>query len=431
MNGSPNREKIIQRYRSGQTAALILQIVLVIASIALLPLLDWPMLIKEWFFYLPLVALVPLFYVPSLIQTMATRKKEIDNFPELSLFGTLDKHSLRQLVNGVLKDLQIPRRRVNVFVTSSPDIKASVVMIGLSRFLFPLRGIFLNRRTLHVLSPNELKSQVGHELGHLFPYALRIDKAVLTQLVAGIVLSSLLLQKTGPLNGVGYMIVGLISWSFLYISSLSRVRHARAAIYLCDEFATKAAGFEATITQLLKVGAAQEAEQELKMHLLRAARDNTTVTEDEALKVYVTALGFAPVDIEQTLKRVAAVTREAKTSPEAMSATSFIEFMWQESSKEDEQIEQREQQLRVHEMLLDFPLLDWQKVTKWNGKDSLSTLQIDQLIQEFDKDPDVTLFRVPGEFPTEDTLAHPSLCKRILYLWKNKSAIELTKTYGI
>ena len=416
MNTSPNREKILQRFQTGQAVGFALEIGLFVLAIGLLPFIRWQQLQQEWITAVVVALLVPMQFIPGLVQILAINKKDINELNETARFGVFDKHTLRDLVDSVLRDLNIPKKKVRVFVTASKEINAFAVSFGLSRFFPFLRGVYLNRKTLHLTTPQELRSWIGHELGHLFPYALRMDQAAGLQLLAGTIISLIVFQNVGTLGGFGFMIVAGVAWVFLYITSWPRANLSQVCEYLCDEFGAKASGIEAAITDLLKTGAAQEAEFELQMYVLKAAREGRAPSEEAAFRIYESVIGFEPEDVEQTKKRVLAAIQDSKKSSQGLSISGLLDFFWRDPAGSPEAAEQRDQLLALHEQLQKMPFIDWKQITQWNGTSILTAQQIERLVQLLVSSPKAALFRIPGEFQTGEALTHPSFRNRILYL---------------
>lgn len=419
----PRRDDVLARFERGQRLGWFLEIALFLIAVGLLPFIHWPKLQQDWIAAVVAVCLVPMQFLPSFVYVLAIKKKEIDDLSETARFGVFDKHLLRQLVDTVLKDLQIPKRKVRVFVTNEKQLNAFAVSFGLSRFFPFLRGIYLNRKTLHLTTPQELKHWIGHELGHLFPYALRLDQAALLQIIAGSVLSLFAYQQIGPLNGFGFIATVGIAWLFLYITSLPRAPLSQVCELLCDEYGTRASGIEVAITDLLKVGSASEADFDLLMYVTQAARNGEVPTEEAAFRIYEQTLGFEAEDIEQTKKRVKAAMKEHRQSQPAISVSGLLDFFWRDPSNDSERAEKRDSMLRVYELLQNVPRADWKSITRWDGKSTLTTLQINALVQELLADPDLVLFRIPDEFQVGEAKSHPSFKKRILYLWTNQTEI--------
>lgn len=420
----PRRDEIHARFERGQALGWVLEIMLFIIAFGLLPLIDWGALKQDWISTSAVMLLVPMQFLPSLVQILACKKKEIEDLSETAKFGVFDKHNLRQIVDSVLKDLQIPKRKVRVYITNSKQINAFAVSFGLSRFLPFVRGIYLNRKTLHITTPQELKSWIGHELGHIFPYALRLDQAALLQLIAGAVLSVVVYQQIGPLNGFGFIITVGVAWLFLYLTSWPRSTLSQVCEFLCDEYGARASGIEVAITDLLKVGSATEAEFEILMYVTQAAKNGEVPTEEAAFRIYEESLGFELEDVEQTKKRVKAAMKEYRQSEPGLSVAGLLDFFWRDPSDASEKAEQRDGMLRVYDLIQNVPRAEWKEITRWDGKSTLTPAQIDRLIAELEADNDLILFRVAEEFQVGEAKTHPSFKKRIMYLWKNRTEIE-------
>jgi hypothetical protein len=134
-------------------------------------------------------------------------------------------------------------------------------------------------------------------------------------------------------------------------------------------------------------------------------------------------LGFEAEDIEQTKKRVKAAMKEYRQTQPALSVSGLLDFFWRDPSNDSERAEQRDSMLRIYELLQNVPRADWKSITRWDGKSTLTSLQIDALVQELLADSDLVLFRIPDEFQVGEAKSHPSFKKRILYLWTNQTQI--------
>lgn len=420
----PRYNEIHARFEHGQKLGWVLEISLFIIALGLLPFIQWNKLPQDWISATVVTLLVPMQFLPSVIWMIAIKKKEIDQLSETARYGVFDKHNLRQLVDSVLKELQIPKRKVRVYITNDKQLNAFAVSFGLSGFLPFMRGVYLHRKTLHVVTPQELKSWIGHELGHIFPYALRLDQAALLQIIAGAVLSLFVYQQAAVWGGYGVMIAVGVAWLFLYVTSLPRAKLSQVCEYLCDEYGARVSGIDVAITDLLKSGSATEAEHEVLMYVTQAINNGEIPNPDSAYTIYEQALGFEIEDAEQIKKRVATAIKEYKAERPNLSVRGLMDFFWSDAATDSDATEKRDAMLRVYDLLKDVPRLDWKKTCGWDGHSTLTPMQIDRIVGKLANNPDLVLFRIPEEFQVGEAKSHPGFKKRILYLWINRLDIE-------
>jgi len=69
-------------------------------------------------------------------------------------------------------------------------------------------------------------------------------------------------------------------------------------------------------------------------------------------------------------------------------------------------------------------LIDWKNLVDWNPEVELTDLRIYELVDELRTNSTKLLFTLPTEPTAAADLSHPSFRLRILYLWKNRRAIE-------
>lgn len=425
-----NRDQFLERFARAQWLGWILELGCIVMSLALLVMIDWPSVGQDPFYSSIVLLLVPMQMVPSLVHVLAIKKKSIDQLSQSARFGVFDKFELHKVVNDVLRDLNIPQHRVKVFITASKDVNAAAVGIGLSRLLPTLRGIYLNRKTLHLVTPAELRCWVGHELGHLFPYAMRMDQAVLLRLLAGSMLALFVYQQCGLFGGLGIMAAVASAYGFLFVTSIPRSQYSQVVEYLCDDFGAQAAGVNVAIVDMIRTGAAHEAEFELGCHIIELGRQGKTVSEQEAFRIYESVLGYEPEDIESTKKRIQQAIQQKNANRSIFSIREIFDFLWNDPDSHSDEAERRDELLANRKALQQMPALDWKSIARWNDHDSITDEQVEQLVMALEKSPHMLLFRTMEEVQAGEELSHPSFRNRILYLWRNRAAIEEARRRG-
>lgn len=419
----PTREALHRRFQTAQGNAVYGEFILWGLLFVCLFGIDWSAAYRDALHSMVALALFPFQMLPGLIKTVTKKKKRIEDLSESARFGVFDKHLLRRTTQDVLDKLSIQKEHVNVFITADKDLNAFAVSFGLSRFFPQFRGIYLNRQTMHLTSPEELRSWIGHELGHLFPYALRADQSMGLRLIVGALLSLLVLQWVGVRGGVGFFVVIGVGSFFFYITSLTRTRLSQVVEYLCDEFGCVAAGANAAVTDLVRASHESLAHFNLMMYVKQLAAEGKTASEQDAIRVYEEALGYGSTDVERTRKRIHEAIRQRRQQNGGLSLSGLIDFMWRDPSSDSPAAEAREELKRIHKVLQKLPMIDWFAQSGWDGKTILRDDQLDDLVEELITKPDHLLVPLVEEVQADGELTHPSYRNRIIYLWVNHDAI--------
>ncbi len=419
----PDRETLHRTFNNAQQRAVYGEFLLWGLLLVCFFCIDWVAAYRDALHSIVALALVPFQMVPGLIMTFTKKKKRIEDLSEATRFGVFDKNLLRRTTQEVLDKLGIQKEHVNVFITADKELNAFAVTLGLSRFFPQFRGIYLNRQTLHLLSPEELRSWIGHELGHLFPYALRSDQSIGLRLIAGSLLALLVLQWVGVRDGLGFMAVFAVCWGFFKLTSLTRVRLSQVVEYLCDEYGCIAAGANAAVTDLVRASRESLAHFNLLIYVKTLAAEGKTASEQDALRVYQEALGYGTTDIERTRKGIHEAIRQRRQQNGGLSLNGLIDFMWRDPSSDSPAAEARDELKQIHRVLQKLPTIDWFSESDWDGQTIMRDDQLDDLVEELITKPDHLLVPLMEEVQVGDALTHPSFRNRIIYLWVNHEAI--------
>lgn len=419
----PKRIDLYKQFASSQRWAAMCEYSLWALILLGVFLIDWNWAIQNWTVALVGLALVPMQMLPGILMIAFKKKKRIEDLSESARFGVFDKHILAKVASDVMNVLQIPKTKVNVFITGDKELNAFAVSLGVFRFLPQFRGVYLNRQTLHLMGPQELKSWIGHELGHLFPFALRIDQTIFSQIIAGSLLGLFTLQNLNGLEGYGFFIVLAVCWIFFYVLALPRSGMSQIVEYLCDEFGCKVAGPNAAVTDLLKAGCETSAYTHLAIHVMKLAREGRKISESDAFAVYESVLGYGPIDIERTRQRIHETMKQKQVANQSLSIKGLIDHMWKEPTSENEANDELGAEIELYDRLQSMPLIDWEEVTEWDGQSIMTDQQIQRLVDAIDASPESLLFPVTSEVNTGENKSHPSFRNRIIYLWKNREAI--------
>ncbi len=424
LNEIPDQTRLIEQLNQSNRLASHWHWFLLVASAPLAYAIDWFWVAKEPFLSLVALLLVPSQYLPGLARTLLKKKKRIEELSETFQAGVFTKQKLLSLIRETSQSLGIDIRHVPVYLTRDKDLNAFAVNVGLSRLLPSVRGIYINRQTLHVSSVQGLKSTIGHELGHLFPYELKWHGGWLVKLTFGGLLAVFVLQKTGAPSAWGLMIATAAAWAFLFLDGLPQSKMSQPIEYLCDGFGAKASGVTAAIYDLLNFGNESQAQYELSIAALKLASQGKAINDFDAMKIYEDVLGYGPTDVDGTMLRIRqAIEKEKKPSNE-LSIKGLLDFMWRDNVADSNLAQARDAAIAQHEVLTLLPQIDWKEIIHWDPEGEPSESKIESLIEALIANPTHLLFLLPTEPLGNRDLSHPSFRTRILYLWKNRKAIE-------
>lgn len=429
-NDVPEQGTLLEQLRRSNQLATRWHLFLCIGAIGLAFLIDWPWVSQEPLYTLVVLLLVPSQYIPSVAMTLLKKKKRVEELSENFRAGAFNKPLLLSAIRETATTLGIDHRRVPFYLTRDKDLNAYAVSIGLSSLLPSVRGVYINRQTLHVSTPQGIKATIGHELGHLFPYELKWHGGWLIKLCFGGLLALFVLQKTGDPSAWGLIAATGAAWGFLFLDSIPHSRMSQPIEFLCDGLGAKASGVEAAISDLLNFGNECQAQYELSIAALKLAAQGKAINDAEAMKIYEESLGYGATDVDSTMARIREAIDKQKTAKKDLSLGGLVDFMWRDNVADSNVADARDAAIMTFEVLNQQPQIDWKEITNWDPEVELSDMQIESLIRELHANPNHLLFVMPTEPAGNEDLSHPSFRKRILYLWKNRRAIEELRAFA-
>jgi len=423
-NQIPEQKHLIERLDRSNRLATRWHTFLLVGSVVLAFLIDWQWVADEPIYSLVVLMLVPSQFLPSVIITLMKKKKRVEELSEAFRAGEFTKPMLLTVIRETAQTLGVDTRRVPFYLTRDKDLNAYAVSVGLSRLLPSIRGVYINRQTLHVSSPAGLKATIGHELGHLFPYELKWHGGWLVKLCFGGLLALFALQKIGAPSAFGLIGATAAAWGFLFLDGIPRKQMSQSIEFLCDGLGAKASGIEAAISDLLNFGNECQAQYELSIAALKLASQGKAINDMEAMKIYEESLGYGPTDVDSTMARIHEAMAKEKVAKKDLSIDGLVEFMWKGNVADSNLAEARDRLILLFEQLDQSPQIQWKEISNWHPDQVLEESRISRLVQELLDHPEKLLFVLPTE-PLENTdLSHPSFRTRILYLWKNRREIE-------
>lgn len=416
----PTRDALLHQIRRANRCAwpwLVCQLVVIAI---LIPSIDWHEVAESPLFSTVAAAVIIGPYLMGVLRQVFLKKKEIGDLQEQTRFGEYDKHRLRTLMDDTLQRLGLPADGPPVYITADKSLNAGAVRLGLGGFFKSLNGVYLNRQLLHRLTPAEVQDVIGHELGHYYRHYLVTDRFEGVTLLLGGLLGVFLAQTVGLSNIIGMFVLCVSGAFFWQMSNALHGRNAEAIEYLCDDFGAQVHGVGVTINSLLKTGVDEELQVAIQQQALLSRHDKNLDARSviEAIEAAIpyghTSREMLEHAVEQSLKRRAQQERE-------VSLKGFLKYAW--SDGDESEIEEHAQKLK---RLQNLPRLNWEALIDNPRQTELSDRQIERLVELMESHPDVALFRLPESVGETDGV-HPPIRSRILYLWKNRDAIEAAR----
>lgn len=380
-------------------------------TIAALAAVDWAALATR----LPFAAIAVLIsgaplYTAAFWATFRKIRWVEDIAPDRRL-GHYTRQDLARIVADVHRRLGI-RRATPAAITPDKDLNASAMNLGLGGLFPKLDAIYIHRPVLHVLDPGELASVVGHELAHYHRYKVDFYRATpLHLLLLASVALALISRVAEPWLAFGA--IACVTWAHNTLLGSFDAPHRRPIEYLCDEAGAEAAGVIPAINCELKMGLEAEASLRLQDELLRAGKDLPVA---RLMALYEDAIPFGGVDHDELRRRIEAGLKQERQSRRGLSLRGFVDYL-----REGEgDAEARE---AVGSLVPQGRALAWDR-DALRRQGSLDEAQIAALVAALEADPDALLFHLPGEALDPRAFTHPPNSRRVLYLWRNRAAIE-------
>ena len=412
----PTRDSLIDSLRRANRATLLslpLQaiLVLLLAGYAI----DWSLVKSE-----PFMSVVVAFIMigPTLFglaRLAAQNKKEITKLRDGAKIGNFTKPELIALARDVERTLGIGKSRV--FITGEKDLNAAAIQVGLGSIFPSLNAIYLNRAALHCLNRDEMATVIGHELAHVARHYLLWDKLLFLRMV-GFILIGLYARQYFHGNDT-FEVMGpvFIGGALQFLSGMYRGRFAHTLEYLCDDAGAVVAGIVPAIRAELKIAARSEAYQSLFRRALRQKLDSGSFSLKELQKTLEEALPYGGIDEAQLQKELDRRFAENKRAKETFSLKGFLQFL--DIYESIETREKLRQQLDGLEALVTLPRLDIPPTLPNDG----TLADFDHLVKQIEAEPNKVLFHLEGEIEDMSS-SHPGARKRIVYLYRNREAIE-------
>ena len=348
-------------------------------------------------------------------------KKRLEEIRPEARFGIHSRDSLLALARGVFARLGIKPGAAPVFIIRAKDVNAHAVRCELWPGLHLFNGVFLNRSILHLLDEPELASVIGHELGHVFPYAPLLSRCYFLHAVfAGLVSFSCALLFESA--GVALVAPLAVLWLLDLLIAYPHVRLSRAIEFLCDDFGAKAAGLLPALSCEMKIAAEQETRLKLLLRLFEARAEGTQLSLADLAEAYEDAVPFGKADPESFEREFKNVVSQKRKSSGEISVGGFLKHLaGSEGSGTEEAVREKVEELRA---MTQLPRMTLDRALYLQGSEAWSLESAERLGEEIENQPERLLFQLPEEIDDKQA-SHPNASRRVLFLWRNREEYAL------
>jgi Zn-dependent protease with chaperone function len=412
----PDRETLLEQLRRANQFTWLWVTLQIIAVIVLVFLIRWNQVLQS-----PIVSIgAGIFIVgpffSELFYLWGQKKKRLEDIKDSSRFGEIDKYDLQRLFEDTRKRLQLPIEKLPVYVVNEKLVNAAALPLG--RFFGWVNGIYLYRQLLHQVSAHELQSVIGHELGHYYRFYVSGSRFRLLTLILGVLVGVFAVQQIQLGGMLGFIVMSMISSAFWMISGISTGRHGYAIEHLCDDLGAQVQGIEASINSLMKINLNMETQYLIQLEVMALNADHKLLTPQDIAAAIQKATPYGRDAEPELLEKIQRELKQKSLSKQQFSISGFINYM-RELDEDDEDF--KDELAAQAKMVNKIDRIDWESILDDRQSVRFSLPQIELLVQMILNSPEKSLFRIPQGGQFEDGI-HPSIKKRILYLWKNRNS---------
>lgn len=373
--------------------------------------------IEVWL--LGIAALVFLF--GGFLPLVFMKRKRLDELRPDVRFGIHTRDSLVALAGRVFTRSGLERDAAPVYLIREKELNAQA---SRAEFLPGLRfrnEVYLNRSIVHLLDEAELESVVGHELGHVFPYAPVLSRFYLLHAFFAVVATLWLANLLAPW-GLFWISPFASVWGLSYLIAYPWRRMKVGIELLCDAHGARVAGVLGAMSTEVKMQAENEARSELLALTLESRlKHGGEVPLQRLVETYEEALPFGRSDPAATraeLERQFEKQRKEEGGPSLAGFLAFIGFGGglDEGTVDDASVEQS---LRLLRALREVPVVEIDREKYLSGSGHWTLEAARELVETIEAQPDRLLFRVADELPGAES-THPNASRRVLFLWRNR-----------
>ena len=352
------------------------------------------------------------------------KRKRLDELRPDVHFGMHNRDSLVALAARVFKRSGLAPDAAPVYLVREKELNAQA---SRAEFLPGLRfrnEVYLNRAIVHLLDEAELESVVGHELGHVFPYAPTLSRFYLLHGFFAVT-ATLWLANVLASWGIFWMAPFLTVWGLSYLIGYPWRRMKVGIELLCDAQGARVAGLLGAMSTEMKMHAEHEVRSELLALTLEARLETGGALPLERLvETYQEALPFGRSNPEATRLELEKQFKKQRTESAGPSLGGFLAFIGfgggiGEGSVDDESVEQSLKTLRA---LQQVPVVEIDRESYLGGSRLWTLESARDLVENIERQNDRLLFRVEDELPGGES-THPSASRRLLFLWRNRDRL--------
>ena len=417
----PQREKLLQEYV--RTEGLC-RFVLGIELVATLALLGWLVLrgpehpgALAWgagaLGFLGVFRFIPF--------RVFLNKKRLEDIRPDARFGEHTRDTLVTLCREVFARLGLPPNAAPIYLIREKDVNAHAVRRELWPGMRLFNGVFLNRGLIHLFDEPELACVIGHELGHVYPFAPLLSRSFLAHaLLSGTASLCLLSAFPVPALAVGmpFMMWLLVDW----LVAMPHRRLSRGIEFLCDDFGARAGGLLPAMSGEFKLAAENETRQDLMRRVLEAKKEGSRVPLSDLMEAYETAVPFGkadPAGFEREFGKEVAARRRRSAG---VSLSGFLDFLGGGESTETRKAVGEE--LVKLRLIGGLPAVAVDRARYLRGSREWSEADAARLVTTIREQSKRVLFRALEELDDRGS-THPSASRRLLFLWEQRESYRL------
>lgn len=417
LDQTPTLQELKAYYKKSESLSLFLLKVEFVMLLLLMLWLPWKTLLQT---PLPACCIIGFaFYqmVEGYGRMIFLNKKDIRELRDNNPLGYYTKQDLLTMVRQVLDKMGHRNTPLKVYLLGDKAVNAFAIRVGFSTLFPSLNAIYLNRSTLHLLKPEELKSVIGHEFAHVLQYRVswrEYDKLhYLFVAIAGL-WALVLLNATE--SYLFFVVLGL-QFVLTRLFMPNNLTLSRVIEYLCDYTGYQVSNIEAAINTELKMGSENEAHQDLLFKITLASQGQN-INPSDILELYDDALPYGAIDPNEIQVKIEELIKNKTHEKSGISLKGWLDYMQHGDDRAEDFQEQMVEEIRDTERM---PLMPWRTNLNWSIYQDSRDLNVEKLVQVILSNPNAFLFKLKTEIPSFLT-THPKAIQRILFLYKNQVA---------